>query len=43
MRMQEALQVVESYIDSALMNSSSQIEIIHGKEMEFFAKRSGRS
>jgi DNA mismatch repair protein MutS2 len=31
MRMQEALQVVESYIDSALMNSSSQIEIIHGK------------
>jgi DNA mismatch repair protein MutS2 len=31
MRMQEALQVVESYIDSALMNSSSQLEIIHGK------------
>jgi DNA mismatch repair protein MutS2 len=31
MRMQEALQVVESYIDSALMNSSTQIEIIHGK------------
>ncbi|MFN9688785.1 MAG: endonuclease MutS2 [Bacteroidota bacterium] len=31
MRMQEALQVVESYMDSALMNSSSQIEIIHGK------------
>jgi DNA mismatch repair protein MutS2 len=31
MRMQEALQVVETYIDSALMNSSSQIEIIHGK------------
>lgn len=31
MRMQEALQVVETYIDSALMNSASQIEIIHGK------------
>jgi DNA mismatch repair protein MutS2 len=31
MRMQEALQVVESYMDSALMNSASQIEIIHGK------------
>lgn len=31
MRMQEALQVVETYIDSALMNSSSQLEIIHGK------------
>jgi DNA mismatch repair protein MutS2 len=31
MRMQEALQVVETYMDSALMNSASQIEIIHGK------------
>jgi DNA mismatch repair protein MutS2 len=31
MRMQEALQVVETYMDTALMNSASKIEIIHGK------------
>jgi DNA mismatch repair protein MutS2 len=31
MRLQEALQVVETYVDSALMNSAAQIEIIHGK------------
>jgi len=31
MRMQEALQVVETYMDTALMNSAAKIEIIHGK------------
>jgi len=31
MRMQEAMQVVETYMDTALMNSASKIEIIHGK------------
>jgi len=31
MRMHEALQVIESYVDAALMNSASHLEIIHGK------------